>query len=240
MVMLAIDTSTAATSAAILDGEQVLASAEHVDARRHAELLAPMIAELLDAVASPISSVAVGVGPGPYTGLRVGIATAQALALGWGLPAVGICSLDVLAAEAVAAGMREQFIAAGDARRREVYWAAYGADGSRVRGPFVGAAAQVDAEASALPWVGEGALVHRPDAVPESMRPVRFPRATVLGALAQRLLAQGEVPAAPQVELSAHGEDDGATARSLGAHRLLTLAPLYVRRPDAAEPGAVA
>lgn len=240
MVMLAIDTSTAATAAALVDGDAVLASAAHVDARRHAELLAPMIAELLDATRAPVTGIAVGVGPGPYTGLRVGLATAQGLVLGWRVPAVGVCSLDVLAAEAVETGIAGPFIAASDARRREVYWAEYSAEGARVRGPFVGAAADADDAAVALPWVGEGALLRRPDAVPAGMATVRFPRADVLGRLAGRLLATGEVPAAPRIALSAHGQDDGATARSVGLSRLLTLVPLYVRRPDAAEPGAVA
>ena len=240
MVMLAIDTSTAATSAAIVDGDAVLASAEHVDARRHAELLAPMIAELLAAAAAPITVIAVGVGPGPYTGLRVGIATAQGLALGWNVPAVGVCSLDVLAAEAVAAGITGPFIAAGDARRREVYWAEYAVDGARVRGPFVGPADDADAAAASLPWIGDGALLRRAESVPAVMDRLRFPRADVLGRHAQQLMAAGEVPAAPRIGLSAHGDDDGATARSVGTSRLLTLAPLYVRRPDAAEPGAVA
>lgn len=239
MVMLAIDTSTAATTAALLDGDAVLASAEHIDARRHAELLAPMLAELVDVTAAPVTAIAVGVGPGPYTGLRVGIATAQALALGWGVPSVGVCSLDVLAAEAVDAGLAEPFVAAGDARRGEVYWAEYAADGVRVRGPFVGAVTDADDHAE-LPWVGDGALLRCPDSVPAGLEAVRFPRAAVLGRLAQRLIAAGEIPAAVHVGLSAHGEDDGATARSLGGRRLLTLAPLYVRRPDAAEPGAVA
>ena len=240
MVMLAIDTSTAATSAAILDGEAVLAAVDHLDARRHAELLAPMVAELVDAAGVAITEIAVGVGPGAYTGLRVGIATAQGLALGWGLPAVGLCSLDVLAAEAVAAGIAGPFIAASDARRREVYWAEYAGDGARVRGPFVGHADEVDSSAALLPWIGEGALLRRAGSVPAGMDRVRFPRADALGLLARRLLAAGEVPASPRITLSAHGDDDGATARSLGTSRLLTLAPLYVRRPDAAEPGVVA
>lgn len=240
MVMLAIDTSTAATSAAIVDGDAVLASSAHIDARRHAELLTPMVAELIDAAGTPVTRIAVGVGPGPYTGLRVGIATAQGLALGWGVPAVGVCSLDVLAAEAVEGGIAEPFIAASDARRREVYWAEYSAEGARVRGPFVGAAADVDDAAAALSWVGEGALLRQPEAVPSALATVRFPRADVLGRLAGRLLATGEMPAAPRIALSAHGQDDGATARSVGMSRLLTLVPLYVRRPDAAEPGAVA
>ena len=200
-----------------------------------------MIAELLDASGSPaVEAIAVGVGPGPYTGLRVGIATAQGLALGWGVPAVGLCSLDAIAAEAVAAGVAGAFVAASDARRREVYWARYDGEGLRADGPYVMRVDDAGPAVLALPWVGEGAGLHRPASIPAQAASIRFPRAEILGRLANRLLAQGAAPTAIEPALSAHGGDDGATARSLGTHRLLTLAPLYVRRPDAAEPGVVA
>lgn len=234
-MILAIDTSSAASAAAITDGDTVLVSAAHVDARRHAEVLAPLIAELRSQVDAPVDAVAVGVGPGPYTGLRVGIATAQALAAAWQVPVLGVCSLDIIAAEAVEAGVAEPFAAASDARRREVYWATFDDSGERTEGPFVSVPAAIGSAAYDLPWVGEGAHLHA-EALGRTLMPeIRFPSAPVLGRLVAALLAAGIEPAAPTVGLSVHGGDDGSTSRSLERHRLLTASPLYVRRPDAVD-----
>jgi tRNA threonylcarbamoyl adenosine modification protein YeaZ len=87
---------------ALHDGERIRACAFEVDARRHGELLAPMIAKVMaDAGASraELSAVAVGVGPGPYTGLRVGVVTARVLGSVLGIPVHGVCSLDLIAAD---------------------------------------------------------------------------------------------------------------------------------------------
>src|SRR4051812_8093856 len=96
-VILAIDTSTELTSVAVVDQATVIGERSHLDARQHAEVLAPMVRDLLaDSATAPgdIHAIAVGVGPGPYTGLRVGIATAQALGQAWRVPVHGLCSLD--------------------------------------------------------------------------------------------------------------------------------------------------
>ncbi|MDQ1295564.1 MAG: tRNA threonylcarbamoyladenosine biosynthesis protein TsaB, partial [Actinomycetota bacterium] len=105
MLLLAIDTSSAAVTAALHDGRRVLGRAETLDARGHAEHLTPMIdSALAQAGAAPgdLTAVAVGVGPGPFTGLRVGLVTGKVLALTLGVPVHGLCSLDALAHGALA------------------------------------------------------------------------------------------------------------------------------------------
>ncbi|MDQ1713991.1 MAG: tRNA threonylcarbamoyladenosine biosynthesis protein TsaB [Frankiaceae bacterium] len=125
-MLLAFDTSTPAVTVALQDGP----SWTEVAANRHGELLAPAIERVLAGRGvTDLTGIVVGLGPGPFTGLRVGIVTARALAHGLGIPAYGACSLDALAAPGTAV--------ATDARRREVYWAAYDAGGTRIDGPHV-------------------------------------------------------------------------------------------------------
>ena len=129
MIALVLDTSTPAVTAGLvdLDDLRVLAEAVEVDARRHGELLALNLREVLKA--GDPSVVVVGVGPGPFTGLRVGIVTAAAFAEARGLPVSGVCSLDGMAAPLTGV--------VTDARRKEVYWAAYDEAGLRADGPNV-------------------------------------------------------------------------------------------------------
>jgi tRNA threonylcarbamoyl adenosine modification protein YeaZ len=180
-----------------------------VDARRHGELLAPLITEVLHeagVTVGDLDGVVAGVGPGPFTSLRVGVVTAASLAHALGLRAVGVCSLDGIA-DGVGAGPGRDLVVVTDARRREVYWARY-RDGRRVEGPDVARPADllarlddgevlVGSAADLTPELAERAL---PD-------PPRFPHPEVLVALA--------IPAL----LSA--DDPGP------------LVPLYLRRPDA-------
>ncbi|WP_084648483.1 tRNA (adenosine(37)-N6)-threonylcarbamoyltransferase complex dimerization subunit type 1 TsaB [Acidipropionibacterium thoenii] len=138
---LAVDTSTA-VCVGLARGDQVI-SLRDDNPRAHAEQLMPLV-ESACAQAGievhEISEVAVGVGPGPYTGLRVGIVTARVLAELGGTPLHPVCSLDVLARQWVdsATAPAEGFVVATDARRHELYWAAYDAAGWRVDGPSVG------------------------------------------------------------------------------------------------------
>jgi tRNA threonylcarbamoyl adenosine modification protein YeaZ len=124
--VLAIDTSTNRTSVAIVKDGAVLFNEFHDDPLAHGEVLPKLVAQALT-VESKIDLVAVGMGPGPFTGLRVGIAFARSFALARGIEWRGICSLDV-----IAAGINTpEFIATIDARRKEVFWAKY-ASGARV------------------------------------------------------------------------------------------------------------
>src|SRR4051794_5530673 len=143
---------------------------------QHGEQLAPMIGRALTAAGigrGALTRVAVGVGPGPFTGLRVGLVTARTMGLALGIPVYGVCSLDVLAAEAIDQGL-EDFAVATDARRKEVYLATY-ADGRRVSGPEVVRPADAATDA---PVVGRGAVLY-PEAFPQA-RPPEHPSAAVL------------------------------------------------------------
>jgi tRNA threonylcarbamoyladenosine biosynthesis protein TsaB len=143
VLLLGLDTATAVTTVALVrsasDGAiDVLGERSHLDPRRHGEVLPVQIDEVLrDAgmVPGDLDAVAVGVGPGAFTGLRVGLATAQALGLALQVPVLGACTLDHLA---FATGRREPFAVATDARRHEFFWATYSEGGSRTTGPTVG------------------------------------------------------------------------------------------------------
>ena len=153
-LILAIDTATPAVTAGVvrLDGIQVLAERVTVDARAHAEQLTPnVLGALADAglTVNDLDAVVVGCGPGPFTGLRVGMATAAAYGHALAIAVHGVCSLD-----AIGVGTSDDALVVTDARRREVYWARY-RDGVRVEGPAVNAPADVPGadEALALPPV---------------------------------------------------------------------------------------
>ncbi len=208
MLVLGFDTAAGAVSVALHDGHQVVAAAFTVDARRHTELLTPMIAKVMadaGAARGDLTAVAVGVGPGPYTGLRVGVMTARVLGSVLDIPVHGVCSLDVIAA-AVATEDTE-FLVATDARRREVYWARYAAAGTvtRSEGPAVGRADSIPG-ATGLTVAGAGGQLY-----PEAFGPL-------IG------------PAHP---------DARTLCEIVVGHRapLLPPEPLYLRRPDAREPG---
>ncbi|MCU1613331.1 MAG: putative glycoprotease [Frankiales bacterium] len=137
MLVLALDTATPTLLAGLArwsadGGVEVLAERAVPSGTRHAELLTPAIRDVLgDAGLSlpDVRAVVVGLGPGPFTGLRVGVVTAATLADARGLPAVGVCSLD-----AIGTGARTVVT---DARRKEVYWARYAESGARLDGPGV-------------------------------------------------------------------------------------------------------
>jgi tRNA threonylcarbamoyl adenosine modification protein YeaZ len=151
-VILAMDTATPAVTAGVLrlEGVEVLAERVTVDARAHAEQLTPnVLAALADAglTVNDLDAVVVGCGPGPFTGLRVGMATAAAYGHALGVPVYGVCSLDAIGIESGAT--TSEILVVTDARRREVYWARY-RDGVRVDGPAVNAPADVPADAHAV------------------------------------------------------------------------------------------
>jgi tRNA threonylcarbamoyladenosine biosynthesis protein TsaB len=140
MKIIAVDTSTELSSIALVDSGTVIAMASHINARGHVEAIGTLFAELeLDLNSLP-DLIVCGVGPGPYTGLRVGIAFAQGLSAAWSVPVVGVCSLDAVAHSIIRQGLvapGSEFIAATDARRKEFYWAKFDGSGKRVSGPSV-------------------------------------------------------------------------------------------------------
>ncbi|WP_285773542.1 tRNA (adenosine(37)-N6)-threonylcarbamoyltransferase complex dimerization subunit type 1 TsaB [Microtetraspora sp. NBRC 13810] len=211
MLVLAFDTATPAVTAALHDGERVLAESTTVDARRHGELLAPAVQEVLRACGAAldeVTAVVAGSGPGPYTGLRVGLVTAQALATALGVPAYGVCTLDAVA---YGSGLSEPFVVATDARRKEVFWARYADSRTRLSGPAVDLPGELPA---GLPLVGAGARLYAGILGEERIvaGAPEYPSAGALAALAaERLAAGAELPAP---------------------------LPIYLRRPDARVPGA--
>jgi tRNA threonylcarbamoyl adenosine modification protein YeaZ len=223
VLVLALDTATEACLAAVCAvpeqdtgaGVATLASRAPIDPRRHGELLTPLIADILaEAELRPadLSGVVVGLGPGPFTSLRVGIVTAAALADALGIRAVGVCTLDAIAlAQPVPPGAT--LVVATDARRREVYWARY-ADGRRIAGPAVSRPAELVAELQpGETVVGGGAELY----------------AEVFG-----LRADPDAPRTPDpAGLVALGLPALVTADAAPP-----LAPMYLRRPDAVPPGA--
>lgn len=178
MLLLAFDTSSPAITVALHNGDRLLAEHTVIDARRHGELLAPGIAHVLEnagKAASDLTDIAVGVGPGPFTGLRVGLMTARALADALPVRLHGVCSLDVVAAAIVSS---EPYLVASDARRREVYWATYTSDGKRLDGPHVDKPADV---AWRGPSNGAGAAMYKD--VFGSVQNAGLPNAGVLASM---------------------------------------------------------
>ena len=189
-MLLALDTATPSTSVALIQDAEVLADREHRDPRRHAEVLAGFIDDVMTEAGftlSDLDGIAVGVGPGAFTGLRVGLMTARALGMTLSVPVHGVVTLDVLAFEAQ---LREPFAVVTDARRREVFWARYDADGSRRAGPSVDSPATVVAEVGYLPCVGAAATPFAEQF--DDVREPALPSARSLGLLASSLLANGK------------------------------------------------
>jgi tRNA threonylcarbamoyl adenosine modification protein YeaZ len=179
VLALVIDTSSAAVTAAVVDvsAEPALRALRvTVDARAHGELLAPSIRDCLREAAitaSDLAAVVAGIGPGPFTGLRVGLVTAAAMGDALVRPTYGVCSLD-----AIAYGSEGPLLVAGDARRREIYWATY-LDGQRVEGPNVNRPADVPVDG---PMAGAGARLWA-EALGQELWEPDYPPALALAAL---------------------------------------------------------
>jgi tRNA threonylcarbamoyl adenosine modification protein YeaZ len=154
--VLAIDTSTSRTSVAIIEDSKVLYNGFRDGATAHGPSLPALVQEAL--AVSDVDEVVVGMGPGPFTGLRVGIAFAESFALAREIPVRGVCSLDAIAAQI----KENDFIVTVDARRKEVYWARY-TNGVRVTDPAVNFPADVT-----------GAVIHA-DLFPEMVSLVNLP-----------------------------------------------------------------
>jgi tRNA threonylcarbamoyladenosine biosynthesis protein TsaB len=219
--MLALDTSTSAIGVAVLATGSEPVVVVDVDARAHTEKLAPLVRDsLARAGATPgdLTDIAVGTGPGPFTGLRVGMVTAMTMGHALGIPVHGVCSLDALAEQALAEvpeGVDEVLVAT-DARRKEVYWARYGRRGDRAVAldqPAVDRPAELASDVRRLPTAGRGPVLY-PDLFPA---PLGHPLDVDPGWLAR------------------------VASRRLAAGAPMPVEPLYLRRPDAlttAERGA--
>jgi tRNA threonylcarbamoyl adenosine modification protein YeaZ len=191
VLVLALDTATPTLVAGVArwtadTGAEVLAERAVPSGNRHAELLAPAIRAVLTAAEvamADLDVVVAGLGPGPFTGLRVGVVTATTLADARGLPAVGVCSLD-----AVGSGARTVVT---DARRKEVYWAAYDDEGVRTAGPGV---ARPEELPVAGPFAGDQHFAERLGA---PVAPAEVSTAGLLRAAAGRLSAPSGEPLVP-------------------------------------------
>lgn len=172
-MLLAFDTASPTVTVALHDGSDVVAEETAPTAMKHGEQLAPLIERVLATAGvrpAALTGIAVGVGPGPFTGLRVGLVTARTMAHVLDVPVHGVCSLDILAAEAVAThAVDGDFAVATDARRKEVYLASYDVHGRRLDGPVVDRPAVLATRAAV---VGEGAALY-PDAFPDARAPLR-------------------------------------------------------------------
>lgn len=209
MLLLALDTATPAVTVALLSadesGERVLAESTAEDPRRHGELLAPGIEAVLreaGATRNDLTDVVAGTGPGPFTGLRVGLVTARTLAAALSLRLHGVGTLDALAFHALQQAperLADGFAVATDARRKEVYWARYAAPGDargatavqRVDGPRVSRPADVPAD---VPVVGRGAQLYPAELLGDAdAKPIGplDPSAAALATYTAQLLAAG-------------------------------------------------
>lgn len=144
-MILAVDSSGTTGAALVDDRGAVLAIRRSDDPRGHAEAIGPLLEDVLTGSAAAVTAVAYGVGPGPFTGLRVGMAAARTAALVLGVPELPVLSHDAIALAAYEGGARLPFVVVADAKRREVYATVYcelDAAGVPVRSgePTVGAA----------------------------------------------------------------------------------------------------
>ena len=209
MLILAIDTSTTAITVA-LHGDEIAATATVLDARGHTEHVAPLVERCLATAArfpADVTDVVVGTGPGPFTGLRVGIVTGLVFAHARGIPVHGVCSLDALAFDVAAQRGEGEFVVATDARRKEVYWARYAASAGtarRLTDPAVALPADLPEGVRALPTAGRGPLLF----------PDLFPAPVEIHDVQARSLAL----------VAAQRLHDGVA---------MPVEPLYLRRPDA-------
>lgn len=223
MLVLAIDTATPAVTVGLVDlaggaRGRTLAERVGVDPRAHAELLMPQAVQVLreaGVTLAELHAVAVGVGPGPFTGLRVGMVTAAALGHAAECPVYPVGTLDAIAS-AVAPRLAEPspFLVATDARRKEIYWAVYDAAGSRIGGPAVSRPEELAGELAGLgvsTAAGHGARRYA-EVLGLPLTELDYPSPRGLVAVAAEQIRTGAAPD--------------------------PLTPLYLRRPDAELPAA--
>lgn len=212
-VVLSIDTSTSVSVAVSVGSRWAFGGSD--DPRGHTESVAPLMRDLMASAGvapSDVTEVVVGNGPGPFTGLRVGIVSGLVFGHARGIPVHGVCSLDALAQQAVQEVGGGEFLVATDARRKEVYWARYRVDldqpeedrAVRLTDPAVARPADVPEEDRMLPTAGRGPVLY-PELFPRPVEVLDVSAGLLGGIALQRLAAGLELP----------------------------VEPLYLRRPDA-------
>jgi len=198
MNVLAIDTSVG-VSVAILRGNDEVTQSQAIDHGMQGELTAELISKVVSDSGlkiEEITDVVVGVGPGPFTGLRVGLVTAAVFAHARSIPIYGICSLD-----AIAFDYAKPCVVITDARRKELYWARY--DGIRTGDPQVSKPEVIAAQFPDAKFVGPGAQLY-PDSINGNLMELKA------GSLAKLFVS--------------------------GSAQLVSVSPMYLRKPDAVEP----
>lgn len=183
--------------------------------RIHAEVIDSLMHQVSARLDAQIpDAIAVGVGPGPYSGLRVGISFAIGLGRAWLRPVVGVCSLDAIAwgalAEDLQAFTAREFVVTTDARREEIYWARYDCAGVRLMGPQVKKRAAADFD---VPVIGE-----------------RDVDAALMAARVAEFIDEGRTPESTSDRWAPHGADGSQVVIPPGP--LLAPRPLYLRAPD--------
>jgi tRNA threonylcarbamoyl adenosine modification protein YeaZ len=215
MRVLAIDTALAACSAAVFDGEHdtILASETLPMTRGHAEAVMPLIARVMEQAATDFTAldrIAVTVGPGSFTGLRVGIAAARGIALAAAKPAIGLSTLATLAAPLISEDHGSQVVAAIDARHSHVYLQVFGTGGRSLVGPRIAT-------------------------LRDAVRAATADGARIVGSAAEKLAAGWPREAGQPLSVEQREAPDidwvarlGAAAEGYGPPK-----PLYLRAPDA-------
>lgn len=224
-MILAIDSSIGSTVAVVdPDTEEVLGQAQSETSRGHAEVIGTLIQQSLDRAGltpADITAVAAGMGPGPFTGLRIGIAAARAFAIGRGIPVVPVASHDAAALEILERDPHAEFVIVTDARRRENAVSAYaglkGGLPNRIAGPEL-----LPHTEDPQSYLAEILTIARDSADPAQ-------KGSISSDL-QHLGTTTSIPAAALAKLA---------ARQLAAGTTAELGPLYLRAPDAKIPGAV-
>src|ERR1051326_463622 len=216
MRILAVDTALDACAAAVLDTERrdLVASETQPMTRGHAEALMPMVARVMDAARlefADIDRIAVTIGPGSFTGVRVGIAAARGIALAAGQPAIGLTTLAAFTAPHVAAGFAGTVVPVIDARHGQVYLQVFGPGGRAVMAPRLAALREaVEAARTRAPALITGSAANLVAAEWPADEP------------SPKLVAASAPEIAWVARLGAAAQEDRALPK-----------PLYLRPPDA-------
>jgi tRNA threonylcarbamoyl adenosine modification protein YeaZ len=181
-ISLAIDTATSRTIVGVIDNGIAIFEEFHEGATDHGKAIPELVSKALKATAIP-DQVVIGMGPGPFTGLRVGITFAQSFALARSIPWIGVCSLDAIRIDSTTNDLStDEYTVAIDARRKQIYWASYKA-GVRIKGPAVDKPEDIEqfitnvfpdvtklVELSSTQNVREPMYLRSPDAIPTAER----------------------------------------------------------------------